>query len=210
MSDAMEIDAEPDPELAEMVAHADWAENQRALRERTAYHEAGHLAAAWAMEGTIYEADIIDRAPINGRAVYGIGGGEGATIGRIIAAMAGPEAQRRFAPKFYDGGVDDREGIERKLSTLCRSEDALRIVRNHCALEAARIIQDNWDAVLAVAAALLEHDYLDGDEINAVLADVQIDRANASKPARQKAWADLVARTPAPFTNLTGGIPDAA
>ncbi len=164
------------------------AGDERPSRSRlAAYHEAGHLAVAWALQATLYETDIRHDPPFNGRAVYGITGGEGATVERIIAALAGPTAQRRLAPFGDDGGEEDREQVELRLAALCRHGTAAAIIRRHCQTEASRLVAANWDAVQAIAGALLEREVLTGDELNAIVADV-------AEARRRESWRELVAR----------------
>lgn len=180
----MDLTEETAPDRTSMVLDDDGPSR----REKAAFHEAGHIAVAWALQATLYETDIRHDPPFNGRAVYGITGDIGASVERIIATLAGPTAQRRFAPREDDCGGEDRERAAQHLIALCRHEAAATIVLRHCQAEASRLVAVNWDAVEAVAAALLDREFLTGDELNAILADVAFTRS-------RRGWAELLART---------------
>ena len=164
----MELTDEVEPERGSMVLQDEREHEAR----KAAHHEAGHLTAAWALNATLYGGDIRSDGRFGGQAVYRLGGDGGASVDRIVTVLAGPAAQRRFAPFEDDGGERDRERVEQHLDVLCRDPGAAAIVARHCRAEASRLIAANWDAVEALAFAFLEREALTGAELAGILADV--------------------------------------
>ncbi len=179
----MELTDEEEPERGSMVLHDELEHEAR----KAAYHEAGHLTAAWALDATLYGGDIRSDGPFGGQAVYRLGGDGGASVDRIVTVLAGPAAQRRFAPWEDDGGERDRERVAQHLDVLCRDPTAAAIVARHCRGEASRLIAANWDAVEAIASAFLAQEALTGAELVGILADVVEAR-------RSRRWREIADR----------------
>lgn len=166
-------------------------------RRWRAYHEGGHVAAAWALGAISVKADILQKPPQGGLTVWKLGNdGRSASVDGVTICFAGPAAAKRYAPRRRDGGGNDRENIARDLAALCRTPDAEAIVREHCRCAAERLVAENWDAVEAVAAALLDRECLTYGDLADVLAGVVEARQDAEGLRQRRAWADLVARTP--------------
>jgi hypothetical protein len=66
--------------------------------EEAAYHEAGHAVLALAWQATVRRATIKPRGALRGRVIFDSHLGPKADLMMLIA-LAGPFAQRRFAPK---------------------------------------------------------------------------------------------------------------
>jgi hypothetical protein len=164
-------------------------------RAATAYHEAGHICVAAATRAELIGTTIAPYGLFAGRAVYGHeDASSGASIDGIVSTEAGLIAQGRKYPRSHDGSEFDKADIARNLAALCRSPAAAEIVRAHCAARAAHLVDQEWDAIEAVAAALIEHETLTGDQLNELLEDVDIDRANAREPARRAAAREAAQR----------------
>ncbi len=181
----MELTEEEEPERGSMVLHDELEHEAR----KAAHHEAGHLTAAWALDATLYGGDIRSDGRFGGQAVYRLGGDGGASVDRIVTVLAGPAAQRRFAPFEDDGGERDRERVEQHLDVLCRDSGAAAIVARHCRAEASRLIAANWDAVEALASVFLEHEALTGAELEEVLDDV-VEARRRRRMTKMRARAD--------------------
>jgi ATP-dependent Zn protease len=169
-------------------------ERQRLKLERqdAAYHESGHLCVAWALGAEVFKGTIRPYGLFRGLAIYGHDqAGEGADCNRVVSLLAGQIAERRFNPRSGDGAEGDRERVSRLLVAMCRSPAAAKIVRAECAVRAEKLVAANWDAIEAVALALIEHETLSGDELNLLLEDVEIDRKNSKEPARRAAWREV-------------------
>jgi ATP-dependent Zn protease len=84
-------------------------ELDKALREATAYHEAGHAIAAWRRRITLRSVSIIKGDDSHGRIIFSNPRFRGAepterwAEGRIVTALAGPLAQRRYAARTLGG-----------------------------------------------------------------------------------------------------------
>lgn len=179
-------------------------------RRWMAYHEAGHIAVIWALGAYPVSVDIIAKPSRLGLAVFRLGNdGRSASVGKIIICFGGPIAAKRHAPKRIDGGCGDREDIKRHLAALCRTEEAAAIVRDHCEREAARLVDENWDAVEVIADALVKREALTDLEIAEVLAPISAAREAAENMRKRRAWKDLVARTSHPSITPIRDTPDA-
>src|ERR1700689_3615960 len=66
--------------------------------EHAAYHEAGHAVLALVCQATVRRATIKPRGALRGRVIFNSHLGPKADLMMLIA-LAGPFAQRRFAPK---------------------------------------------------------------------------------------------------------------
>ncbi|MDX7953367.1 hypothetical protein P7D22_19570 [Lichenihabitans sp. Uapishka_5] len=164
--------------------------DQQDERRWKAFHEGGHIAVAWAIGAYPISADIIDKPPRGGLAVYLLGNdGHCCSVGDVTICFAGPAAAKRHAPRRRDGGDSDRENIARHLAALCRTQDVAAIVSDHCEREAKRLVDENWDAVEAIAAALLEREALTDLDIADVLAPVRAAREDAEHRRQRRAWA---------------------
>ncbi len=172
-----------------------------------AFHEAGHAVAGWLHRKTFGGAGILpyeahDGGEAGGAVLFLGSDGRSPSLADIIINFAGPAAARRHAPRSMDGGTSDREEVERFLAMICRTAEAADVIRKHCRAEAERIVAANWDAVEAVAEALLRCEQLTSADLAKIFDGVAIDRANAAKPARGAAWA-LAQEHAASFAAMT-------
>jgi hypothetical protein len=93
----------------------------------------------------------------------------------IIACLAGPAAQKRFAPsswRSYHGSVDHRRAHELAMRLSEDDEQMARAHLNWLQLRADRFVALEWRLVEAVAAALLDRGTLSAEEIENVIHEV--------------------------------------
>lgn len=161
---------------------------ERDRRCAVAFHEAGHICVAWALEAELLAVSIKCFGNIAGRAIYGHPEAEGASVDRIISIQAGLIAQRQYDPRSYDGSSHDQHDTRRLLQALCRDGVAAEIVLAECVSRAKKQVTDNWDAISLVAEALIERETITGDQLKALMVEVGINRHNAKEPTRRNAW----------------------
>jgi hypothetical protein len=94
---------------------------------------------------------------------------------QAVIVAAGPEAQRRAAPRSRvpAGGVSDRAEIERLAHLLASDPKAERALVQYAMHEAATLVSGHRLAIAAVAAALEESEALNGNQIAAIVGDAE-------------------------------------
>lgn len=127
------------------------------------HHEAGHVIAAVAL-GT-----PVRRATLHGVTTMVRSGCPRAQYNEAVIALAGPEGETRrhgySASQCAElwGSSVWRDDLANALRHLDGAEIAPAL---H---QARRLVNENWNAIEVLAAALLDRKELNGDEINAVL-----------------------------------------
>jgi hypothetical protein len=126
------------------------------LRQRKSFHEAGHCAAAIAYGIPIISVSIAGDTPHLHR---------GQLECMTTFCLAGPAAEELFCGAITDGS--DQVDYEMARTYLARRFDPLRIgVEIGRARDAAgRLVKDQQQRMRAIAAALLEHGTLSGEDI---------------------------------------------
>jgi hypothetical protein len=137
--------------------------------EHAAYHEAGHAVLALVCQATVRRATIGARGALRGRVIFDSHLEPKADLMMLIA-LAGPFAQRRFAPKsdwiaasdfnsvlktIYDNGKGSPEKKQRFLEYIVdHAEQAVAFF---------------WNDIKVAAKALLKHETQTGDELAAAI-----------------------------------------
>ncbi|HEC15725.1 MAG TPA: hypothetical protein ENI99_04000 [Sedimenticola sp.] len=138
-------------------------------RKHIAYHEAGHAAANLLLDHNPSIATIAPRGDTLGR-VEQLDGDmfsvEGVT-NLIVALYAGAEAQKLYEPKVdlltvALGAHSDDEEADEYLRLLDCDEASLHA-------HASELLQANWSLVERIAAELMAHVTLNGDELDILL-----------------------------------------
>jgi hypothetical protein len=129
-----------------------------------AHHEAGHAVVGLVLEIPIRYAMIKPRGKIRGQVGYGP---NKSPVFGLIASLAGPQAQRRFAPRsdWFGGGdmVVVQKAIYGKRCKLTakKKDSLLKFVAEH----AMMFVDYFWADIKAVAKALLKRQRLTGEEV---------------------------------------------
>ncbi len=86
---------------------------------------------------------------------------------RGVVAMAGVEAQRRFNPRSVRShhGAGDRELVADYALRCVGSAEQAQLLAHLWRVQARDLVKTRWDAVQHVAAALLEQQTLDADQV---------------------------------------------
>jgi hypothetical protein len=166
--------------------------HKESQRRATAYHEAGHLAAAWRLGIKIRRATIIPTTDCTGEVEHDnplrgihldVDGSDRARLRAeklIILALAGPEAQRRFNPRSwraYHGAADHQQAVDIALS-LNASEEAAAAHLKWLEVRARDLIVASWDVVEVIAAELLNQGVLSSAHVDAAIV-----RAGFAEPS---------------------------
>jgi hypothetical protein len=90
-------------------------------------------------------------------------------------------------PRYIESDVYSANAIA---GIICRTDTSRSAFIEHCYQAALAIIEENKSVVLALAQALIEHPKwtLNGNEINAVIAETLAREARAAEQARRAAW----------------------
>jgi hypothetical protein len=154
------------------------------LQKPTAYHEAGHAVAAWSLGAgpravTIVphgadQGQVTHEDPLSGIQLDFDGSDRARTRAEraIMICLAGPVAQRRFAPRSWrrwHGASDYVTAVDlaRRINHSARAADAhLKWLD----IRTEDLIESLWGPVERVAAELLAHGTLAPDEIRLLLS----------------------------------------
>jgi ATP-dependent Zn protease len=155
-------------------------------RAVVAHHEAGHAAINLWFQQTVDRVSIVPEEEVAGHAEIDRGGDEALRYGddefkrqvtferRIMAAMAGEVAQRRFAPRSVrrQHGATDRIMVADYLDELeCPTEKIRVAYERLLRLRTEALINRLWDSVERIAALLLERGTITGEEAREAFAD---------------------------------------
>lgn len=149
------------------------------IRQATAYHEAGHAVAAWRLRigiksvsieaqdcsaGRLHFSSPIDITTLD----YDSTDRTRMRVERqIIIALAGPQAQRRYAPRSMRAwhSVGDYETAGSLALWLNGDGETASAYLKWLELSAAKLVASNWWLVDLMARELLERGTLRGKDI---------------------------------------------
>jgi len=107
-------------------------------------------------------------------------------------------------------GSDTRESFlpEREYSeeTARIIDEEIRKLATDAYADADRLIEDNWDKVVAVAEALLKHETLSVEEVRLLMRGESLDRPTVSDLIEAEARKQNPPRQPKPRTDYDKGI----
>lgn len=135
--------------------------NQRTIK---AYREAGHAVVAYILGVKVRRVSI---AADPGVMIEQLGTDERA----ICVGLAGPYAQRRFAPqsewrcKAPRNQPDDLANVAELITRMHGRGDVARKYRAYVRARAERLLEENWLQLETVARGLLERHAITGDEM---------------------------------------------
>jgi hypothetical protein len=172
-------------------------------RTETAFHEAGHEAALYALGfdlgeasivaseehlglmGTPIDQDLVDRLAV----MRDLGEDRQKFFVRQIAvAFAGVKAEEILTGREHDPRSSDTQTwlpgsdwyrLQLWLPLAAEDPDEQPEVCDQAWDEAERVLRENWDAVRALAEALLEHEELDAAAVRSVLEETGCARDEA-------------------------------
>jgi hypothetical protein len=157
--------------------------------EATAYHEAGHMVAAWRMRVKIRKATIVPaedyegcvhhESPLRGIKLD-VDGSDRAEIKAnkmVLICLAGAAAQRHYNPESLDDSVRRWHGksdfdiaLDLAMRLACDNKVADAYLK-WMQLRAEALITSNWKFVVAFANRLLERKTLEYSEIGALISE---------------------------------------
>jgi hypothetical protein len=113
---------------------------------------------------------------------------------RCLGVVAGSVGEKLFAPEGeLCVAISDEMKAEAYCKLICKSDVAASYLRLACEAEAGRILLENEDAVMALAAVLRAERTLNGEQIDAVIQRVADDRLHRAAVARRERWRQTVA-----------------
>ena len=163
-------------------------ERARADVHMVAYHEAGHVVAAWRHGFKIKSATIVPEKDILGKVVNAGSPFAGVNIeydnspraralaeDYIIGLLAGHAAERRYNPRLAKRQVVQSHGDHKQAldiaDYMCSSAKAVDAYLNWLSVAADDLIHGAWDFVETIAKALIERRTLNAAEIAALLQE---------------------------------------
>jgi ATP-dependent Zn protease len=155
----------------------------RNKRERTAYHEAGHVISAVQLGVPVISATIDRKQPHFLRGRYKQSR-DLAIEHLVTVCLAGPAAEEMFCGPITDDGdaVDLR--MARSYLAPHYSEFVLGFQIDRLRGAAERLVRDTKPKIKLIADALLKHGSLDADQISALVT-----RAPGIRPAAPHEYA---------------------
>ena len=164
---------------------------QLSARAATAYHEAGHMVAAWRMRVKIHKATIVPteiylgcvhhESPLR-RINLEVDGSDRAEIKAnkmVLICLVGPAAERRHNPSLSLGsslpsyhGKSDYDLAPDLAFRLASNNEVADAYLKWMQLRAEALNVSNWNFVVAFANRLLERGTLEYGEIGELVSDV--------------------------------------
>jgi hypothetical protein len=142
------------------------------LRERIATHEAGHCVAAITYGVPIISVTVEDRPHLH-RGRYHAPTPDLGREAMVVLCLSGPAAEELFCGRIEDGGDGPdlrmaREQVSRAIADPLR----VGIELARCRVAAERLVSSKFaqDRIKVLAAALLQHGTLRGEQIAAFCA----------------------------------------
>jgi hypothetical protein len=149
----------------------------------TAFHEAGHVAAAWSRGLKIHSATIDPTPEFRGHTLHtnplrgirfnlSLARVRDRAESAIVVYLAGPEAQQRHSPRSWRShhGASDFEHAIDVATGLNGSEEAAHAYLDWLAVVTRHEITTLWPQVETVAHALVVRRTLTAAEVKALLA----------------------------------------
>ncbi len=130
--------------------------------EVTAYHEAGHVVARWALSGMLPDEVIVTpRGGITkGPALNDLEDLKQNAKREVMVYMAGPRAEKMATGRQRSRSWNRQEhGDHRQAASIIR-ETSLRMSRKTAEREVAGLLWKHWALIERVAQALLEQGHL--------------------------------------------------
>jgi ATP-dependent Zn protease len=152
-------------------------------RKATAYHEAGHAVIAWRLGAHPRSVTIVPKGEVQGETVQespfieadfvfdGSDHARNRVERAIIICLAGPMAQRRFAPRSWrrwHGGPDYVVAFDLALR-VNGSPAAAKVHMKWLEMRAQALLESVWSYVEAIASELLKRGTLSAEEIRSIL-----------------------------------------
>jgi hypothetical protein len=156
-------------------------------RQIAAYHEAGHAVIALALSVTRLHVSIEPKGSSLGRVVHlGLPGPDDDSA--ILISLAGPLAQRRFAPDS-EWPTNDLAAVDEivaaRVGTAAERAENLASLCDH----AVRIVDHFWEDITVTANALLKRTTMTGDEITSEIRAARKGSRRRCRPADPPAFA---------------------
>ena len=141
--------------------------------EKTSWHESGHATAAVVLPNA-HPVSVVTRLPTtdaNGSTWRRPDGtmdqfSPQCLFAEAVVSCSGPLAERIACGETYGWG-DDVDMIELRLNWIIREPNVALIKK--VKRRALEVLHNHWDAVRAVAAALLEKQQLSGSEVEQIV-----------------------------------------
>ncbi|MFN3891988.1 MAG: hypothetical protein ACK4MV_16455 [Beijerinckiaceae bacterium] len=159
-----------------------------------AHHEAGHAVAAIALGVPMRFATIVpdlEDATL-GHVRFRSGDPDLPSLGHrlLIVSLAGPAAQRRFAPRspIRVNGDSDFQLARLESETCSSSPVAARSLHRWAEHESRHLVAREWVLIEHVAAALIERRTIDEAGLQQIAAAFRAGRERAAAAYRRGAW----------------------
>jgi hypothetical protein len=137
--------------------------------ENVAYHEAGHAAVALGIGATVGLATIKPHGDIEGKVTVSRGRCRYIESSLFIT-LAGPFAQRRFAPRSdWRNANHDFAKVKKEVTLDYGRGTAAQEYHDFLEARAEQLVDEWWIEIEDVAAALLKYETMTGREIRAVM-----------------------------------------
>jgi hypothetical protein len=115
-------------------------------------------------------------------------------IGRCIELAAGTASEKLFFPDDESlAASDDQRQSSAFAELLCCTPPAISAFLVYAASEAAALLDEHRDVVIAVADALIERRTMTGEQIDQIIADALALEDLAAERERRAAWAKTIA-----------------
>jgi hypothetical protein len=108
--------------------------------------------------------------------------------GRCVDLLSGSEGERAFCDDGPPWFAESDLAQARNLASIICSPSAIDLYLDFCRAESASLVAKHSASIRAVAAALIEHRTLTGDQIVAVVAESVAREAMAEEQARRADW----------------------
>jgi ATP-dependent Zn protease len=139
--------------------------------ERTAFHEAGHVVAAYVLDREITRVSL--DGPSGATTSLTDDGDEWDRRAKdIVVAYAGPLAEARKFERANAGGMyEDHLHIRREIEPVAHAHrramtpEDVEVLRSELAAKALQIVDENWGAVEALALELIRTRTLSGPQV---------------------------------------------
>jgi hypothetical protein len=144
--------------------------------EATAYHEAGHAIVGAGLGAIVKVATVKPRGKILGRVRFAACPDDHES--ELLCTLAGPFAQKRFAPRsaWRSGNRDFDNAKKLVVSRIHGKGTVAQKYLAYMEARAAQVVNVFWIDIEAVAKALLERETMTGREIRAVIRNAQTKR----------------------------------
>lgn len=185
-------------------------ESRRRTKEEMiaiAYHEAGHAVAAYCLGLWIEKVTIRRGKDYGGYVRHHREEGydkDWFDLVNVVVAMCGPAAQARAGFPAGFECLDDsrvRETIMDEIADRYKDVDAYERLEDKTSARVAKILDDHWETVEALAGALLAHKTLSGLDLGSLLHSYRCTRQH--DPAIRRLSPGEAADEASPFYGAT-------